>query len=741
MIPYLLILTLAALPQIDVSLAPDQPIPHVYMEDPLILELVADADATVGVRLSVRPANGAGSTEPEAVELGSAGLRARGIHWRPIEGVATKRGHYAATVRLRSGDSEREEELVFCRIDRPNESLMLPVGVRHADTTGEELRAMAAVGVRRITIPADDPDAAAQIDAALAEGFRVSVYFPPGDASEAATLATTLASAHVGELACWEIDGRLGADGLRQVASAVRNTGGLAPVAVIVRSPDELLELFRANGGRHANVVIIEHDAPGDAVLQDYRSVTEASGYEREPLHVRGRGVQAGDDEGARLVQQLIRNAANDVVQTEIGPSLVYQDGAFGSGYVMLAAYARRLDRAVYIGELSVGSGGQAHVFRIDDAWCVVFWGRDGGASVTVDTGDATDVALSDVYNNPLSPPASNDGRVRLDAGPTPAYLFGRGGSVLGDAARQAAKGAAEAFLENREVTEDLPSDLADIVSKIARNDGARLDRPEFFQLVRAFPYIERQWHAERLPQASAVSAMAGLARLTRLLCVVEQESGEKFIEPLQDTLGRCSQFESLYLTQSRATNGQKARGDWLLSEVDRLVAEAQALDRIGRGIEANALATMAEWRARSLEFAAEAEPPERIDAPPALPVAPEDDEPEEGETDAAEGVSGDDASVSEEGVEADAADVPEPPLDGPSDEEAAAAASAAGAGETSEDGAKRLELTIKRGDNPWVISQRYKVSLDDLREWNDWSANQVLHIGDKYVVFTDEAP
>lgn len=740
MIPYLLILTLAALPQIDVSLAPDQPVPHVYMEDPLILELVADADATVGVRLSVRPVNGAGSTEPEAVDLGSAGLRARGVHWRPIEGVATKRGHYAATVRLRSGDAEREEELVFCRIDRPNESLMLPVGVRHADTTGEELRAMAAVGVRRITVPADDPDAAARIEAALAEGFRVSVYFPPGDASEAATLATTLAAAHVGELACWEIDGRLGADGLRQVASAVRNAGGLAPVAVIVRSPDELLDLFSANGGRHANVVIVEHDAPDEAVLQDYRTVTEASGYEREPLHVRGRGVQAGDDEGARLIQQLIRNAANEVVQTEIGPSLVYRDGAFGSGYVMLAAYARRLDRAVYIGELSVGPGGRAHVFRIDDAWCVVFWGRDGGASITVDTGDATDVALSDVYNNPLSPPASNDGSVRLEAAPTPAYLFGRGGSVLGDAARRAAKEAAETFLENREVTEDLPSDLAGIVSKIARNDGARLDRPEFFQLVRAFPYIERQWHAGRLPQASAVSAMAGLARLTRLLCVVEQESGEKFIEPLQDTLGRCSQFESLYLTQSRATNGQKARGDWLLSEVDRLVAEAQALDRIGRGIEANAVATMAEWRARSLEFAAEAEPLERIDAPPAIPVAPED-----GAADAAEGASEEDASVAEEGVEEDAADVPEPPLDGPSEQDAASAAAAqeteADAEETSEDGAKRLELTIKRGDNPWAISQRYNVSLDDLREWNNWSANQVLHIGDKYVVFTDEAP
>ena len=422
-------------------------------------------------------------------------------------------------------------------------------------------------------------------------------------------------------------------------------------------------------------------------------------------------------------------NAANDVAQTDIDASLVYKDGEFGSGYVMLSAYARRLDRGVYVGKLAVGSGGgQAHAFRIDDSWCVVFWGPESRADVTLDVGDATDLSLADVYNNPLSPPVVVDGSLRMDAGPTPAFLSGRGGPVLNNAARQAAKREAEAFAADEAVTAELPSDLAAIVAKVARNNGSRLDRPEFFALVRAFPYLERQWHSGQISQASAVAAMAGLSRLTRHLCVVEQESGEKFIEPLQDTLGRCSQFESLYLTQSRATNGQEVRGDWLLSEVDRLVAEAEALDRVGRSIEANALATMAEWRARSLEFAADAVPPEPIDAPPAIPVEPP----------AAQATPTPGAPLP---VEDDAAAPPAPPIeDAPAEETVGDAQQATPEVETTENGLTKLELTVQRGDNPWAISQRYKVTLEDLRKWNNWRNNQVLHVGDKYLVYTKES-
>jgi hypothetical protein len=139
------------------------------------------------------------------------------------------------------------------------------------------------------------------------------------------------------------------------------------------------------------------------------------------------------------------------------------------------------------------------------------------------------------------------------------------------------------------------------------------------------FPVLEQQWHDGRLRRDVATPVMASIARMLRALSVVEQESGEPFIELLQETIARCGEYQSQYLTGTSGGTESHERADWLSAEISRLTTEAKALADAGRMIEAVGLASLAEWRARSLEFAVAAKPlgtpePPRTEEEPARP-------------------------------------------------------------------------------------------------------------------------
>jgi membrane-bound lytic murein transglycosylase D len=64
---------------------------------------------------------------------------------------------------------------------------------------------------------------------------------------------------------------------------------------------------------------------------------------------------------------------------------------------------------------------------------------------------------------------------------------------------------------------------------------------------------------------------------------------------------------------------------------------------------------------------------------------------------------------------------------------------SAGEGGGVAEGGRKKITHTVRRGDNPSVIANKYNVELDDFLKWNDLSKRSVLHIGETYVVYQDE--
>jgi len=705
--------------QVEVTLAPDQPIPHIYVGDPVILELHSDRDLRLDLTIHVENDIG----DPVELDLGTVELRAHSAYWHPIEGLPDERGRYQATIRLSDGIDIQEDTLVYARVDRPVDGLTLPVGINVHEANRSALHALPIVSIRRIRTHTGTPDIEDQLETAAAAGLSVILVLDSADPDEAVGHMESLIGAYGDHIVRIDLASDLNLQQIQSVADTLQRINASLPLALMVDTPERLAALLRRGAGRFFSLVVVNgHDATMETAAA-FRRIAEQAGYEGMPIHVSAHNGDA-DPNDLSFIKTLVRNAAAQVHQTNLNVNTVFDNGAFGPGYAPLGGFARRLHGADYAGDLPVGAGQQAHVFRIDRGWCIVAWAAADDDPMRLDLNGARGLRLSDSYNNQLAlPPSDEDGALTVAATRRPIYLSGTGGSIIATAAVRMARKEAQTMLAIESLQEDMPADLLDLLEHIASNGGGTLDRQDFFSLVRHFPFLEREWHNGGMQRSSAVMAMASLARLVRHLGVIEQSSGEPFIEPFQETLDRCSQYQSSYLTRSGGSNGAQERGDWLLKEVGRLMTEAEALMANGRAIEANALATMAEWRARSLEFAATA-------APLSQPDADDTDLDEDGTEPKADTPQPDPA------VEADEDSAVEDAPDADSDDlEEAHTEDMAEADEDETGEPEQQVFQVEPGEGPWAIAQKHGVDLDDLRRWNNWGQNPTLRIGQEYII------
>jgi len=604
----------AAAPEVYVAIAPDQPAPHIYIGDPLILEFRADTDCTVSVEAEIRP-EFPGDTI--VVELGDIRLQANSPHWCTIDSVPDIRGRYFLTTRFKYPEGLPERAGAFCRIDRPgpNPAPAAPVCAAVDTLTPSQRLALLTAGVRAVRVDVTGEGDYPKVEAALAVPFQVMVRLRQAGPA----LCEAVARQWHDRVYCWQLDSGGSTDSFSAMAKALRAGGTRSPIAAVVPGAATLKAMLDAGLGKTIDAVAVDPAPTGD-VLREVRNAAERAGYERVEMQACVPSpAQDQPGTGALLARQGLDLIASGASVLVFDAGLVAGNNTLGPAFAYLDAIAHLFADASYVGPLDVEGGAAVHVFRARDRWLAAAWCAAGEADAAIPSENAAGLELHDARNNPLTSPAPVNGAIVLRAGAEPVFLTGKGGPVLQATALGEARREAEAFCNSEEIGKYVAKEAVEVVRKATMTEGGK--RADFLNLLQVFPYVETQWHAGPIPRSVAVPGLARLARLVRALCVAEHERGEPFVEPLQSTLASCGQYQSRYLTGSAGPDNGHERPDWLLGEVSRLMAEAESLAGQGRTIEAGAVGALAEWRAQALEISAKAEP---LSAPEKVKPVPE---------------------------------------------------------------------------------------------------------------------
>ncbi len=581
---------------VRVSLTPDQPLPFAYVDEPLILELVAETTAEAAVTMAIEGRHGS----PVSIDLGPFHLDENEALWSPIETVAQLRDAYLARYIITLDGKPVQGEQWFCRIDRPIPGYSFPICANAKGVYAPGLLpAMNAIPGRSIRIPADLPDIETRVQEVQAAGLSVVVCVSLARLENPASHVERLAELLGDRVARWDIEPGDTPSAVAPVVEALRRGPSRAALGLVIPGAEGLDALVKAGLGNHAWTLVLAKEAPNEADLTGLRTSSERSGLEGLALVALNTG---GDADMVDSGRRILRNAAVGA-ETIVDVSEVYDGTRFGEDYVYLCGLAHRLQGATAVGELDLGTGVNASVLRNGSGWIVALWTEDAPRQVSLRLGNAGDLAFTDARNNPLPTPPRNGDTLVMRVEREPLFLSGNGGSLLADAARHMARREARFLLQPKDAEKVLPAEAVEMLKAFARDGGG--SRRSFLTLLSMFPRLEEQHHAGILSTDVAIPLLAGLGRLARHLCMVEQERGEPFLDPLQKTLADCAEYTSRYLTGSTGPSNGYTRQDWLLTEVTRLTADAKRLHSEGRTTEADAVAAFAEARAQSLPFAA----------------------------------------------------------------------------------------------------------------------------------------
>lgn len=663
----------------ELLVSPDQPLQFSYIDEPVVIAVKSDSDVEAKASVTLRPPRG---DAPVVMDLGLLSLKAGKESWHALPQVPAGEGFFQLDLSLEVAGERKNLHGGFARIRRSTGDNALPVFAYGDNGDARTLRALRSAPVPAIRIDLLDPDLEARATALRKQGFKLVPYLDARATPAAAETARKAAEAWCDAVLRWDVAAGTSVSLIQEVAEAVRTTKCPAPVVAVVDNIDAFKTLIEQGLGNVVRSVVVEVKENGEWTVSAVQRIAEQAGFEQWDVYAMLAPPEPGAEEQRYLTKRIFLALAEGFEAVGFHAREIY-DGGLTAAFSRVNALSFQFGAFEFAGSLPLERGVESALFKHGGDWFLTVWRDAGEKELLLELGDAGKLKAMDQFNQAIELPEVIKGVLPLRVGPAPIYLTGRGGSLFDLAARPQGKRLALELAKRKELIDVLGPEIAAAINSVVLSEGAITQRTAFFAMVRALPDLERRWHQGELPRHIAVSAISHLARLLRQLCVVEQQRGEPFLEPLQDTLARCEEYQAYYLTSSRGSDDRFQRGDWLLGEVRRLMNEANDLAAAGRRIEASAVAALAEWRARGLEFAASASQREE-----------------------------------EPGVTVALA-LPEPP---PSATKAGAAAGHA------EDGVH----VIVKGDTLGAIAARYGVKLRELMAANNLTARSTLRIGQK---------
>jgi len=162
---------------IDITIAPDQPIPFVYCDDPLILEIQSDTDVHVSGSMKFTSISSGKQTEttisPFYVYAGTS-------YWYVVEEAPTDRGYFNISLNLLCNDQAYNKDQQYCRIDRPTSLQRIPI---YAHCGGDSrtcvLTALRSIGIETIHFNASSEYLNVLADEAALLGQHITLSLSP----------------------------------------------------------------------------------------------------------------------------------------------------------------------------------------------------------------------------------------------------------------------------------------------------------------------------------------------------------------------------------------------------------------------------------------------------------------------------------------------------------------------------------------------------------------------------------
>ncbi|MBM3290854.1 MAG: hypothetical protein FJY92_11950, partial [Candidatus Hydrogenedentes bacterium] len=356
-----LLCALLAAPALEIAIAPDQPVPYVYADEPVILQIKSDQDAAATGNVSITGSDG----KSVAIALPTAPLRANGAHWLSLEGAPNALGRFDVHVALDVDGAKTEKDLVYCRIQRPGDAARAPVRATVNAPDRATLNALRGIPLREITIPITTPDIATLAAAASAQGFDITIALDAASVGDIPALAQ-LASKLGDKVGAWRVGlPEIGVETLGPLAAALHDAGSRGQLEVVLHSGLAIVDTYLATGlARSASKVYLPAGDRPKSDLMLLRAAFEKAGYEAFRLQTVFGPRNGGDGtDHAAAARDVLDAQSPGGIGPEIDVSAVFADNTFGDAYTLIGAMAHRLNGYDYFDSLPLAPRVRALVF------------------------------------------------------------------------------------------------------------------------------------------------------------------------------------------------------------------------------------------------------------------------------------------------------------------------------------------------------------------------------------------
>jgi len=692
----LLTAVFSLLAAIHVDVAPDQPLPYTYVDDPIILEVSADEDVMATVQMELVAA---GSERRYTLSEQAVALRKRGTAWVAFPDAPSERGFYTVLWRIQHEQGTESGHHILARIDRPPKEKLGYVAVDGFGSLPNGWIALHHCGIAQVRLPGNTENCSALVSEAVQRGFTPIVQISLKQDPPSHEALSALFNAGQGRIV--RLDVSAAEADVKRTASFVQAVRALAPateVALEVQSAEGAQAVLDALMSMNAAYQL---PAPLSLLVNDDK-ISLIPAFRRQ--------LYRNGIEGAKVycvisrpftptLSPVFRALAQGASGCVIPTSWLYDD-TLNLGFALVAGLAHRFpsfERAFFLPKKGEAATANGVFFPDAPSWSLVLFKEATKQEFVLDCQNISNLLITDAFNNVQSELTKKtedaNAGLTLSLEDSPIYVSGIGGKLPATVAAQTFAERCNEILSNEIFRNYLPPTLIEAVQQLSANLGKDDARQAFFLILRMFPELEQGWHAGKIPRGVAIDAQAILTDLLLAFGVLEQERGATLLEPLQDILLRCDEFQSLYLTGFAGTQQEAMRGDWILATVRKLKTSAERSAESGLKTQGIITAAIAEWRARSLEATM---------TPPKLLAAVE-------------------KSIARGEIPV-MANLP-------------GGTSGSVLGGTNAAGTRAKVHKVVAGDTLSSVAKKYGLKTQELLQWNQLKPNQTLRIGQELIV------